>query len=130
MHTTALLCTAILGVLVFGLGSLISALRFAEQRLAGHADDPGNLLHKVVRAHGNATEYAPFLAVLFLYLGTQAPSRAVLGLIIAATACRLIHALGLIAWPSIARPNPARFIGAMGTYVCGLVLCLRLLLVF
>lgn len=122
MHTTALICTFVLGLLVFGLGFAISGLRFSESRLHGHSDDPGNLLHKVVRAHGNATEYAPFLAVLFLYVGAHSPSNTALGLIIGATVFRVVHAVGLVAWPTISKPNPFRFIGALGTYACGLLL--------
>lgn len=128
MHGAALICTAVLGLLVFGLGLGISALRFSLQRLSGHPDDPGDLLHKVVRAHGNATEYAPFLAALFLYLGSRSPSAVVVGLMVGATACRVAHAAGLVAWPSLARPNPLRFVGALGTYLCGLGLCLSLVL--
>lgn len=127
MHPTALICTAVLGVLVFGLGLAISGLRFSEKRLVAHSDDPHNLLHKVVRAHGNATEYAPFLAVLFLYLGAHDPSDLTIWLMVAATSARVAHATGLIAWPSIAQPNPLRFVGALATYVCGLALCVRLL---
>jgi uncharacterized protein len=130
MHTIALVCTLILGVLVFGLGLAISSLRFKENRLSAYSGDPGNFLHRVVRAHGNATEYAPFLAVLFLYLGTHAPSSTVLWLMTGATASRVIHAIGLIAWPSIAKPNPFRFVGALGTYACGLGLCLSLIWAF
>lgn len=122
MHTTALVCTVVLGLLVFGLGFVISGLRFSEKRLFGHSGDPNNLLHKVVRAHGNATEYAPFLAVLFLYASTRSPSSAALWLIIAATTSRVVHAVGLVAWPSISKPNPFRFVGAVGTYVSGLAL--------
>jgi uncharacterized protein len=122
MHTTALVCSFVLGLLVFGLGFAISGLRFLEKRLHGHSSDPNNLLHKFVRAHGNATEYAPFLAVLFLYLGAHSPSSTVLWLIIGATACRVVHAIGLLAWPSISQPNPFRFVGALGTYACGLAL--------
>lgn len=130
MHATALVCTFILGILVFGLGFAVSWLRFAEKRSFGYADDPRNLLHRVVRAHGNAIEYAPFLAVLFLYLGSGPATGATLWLILGATASRVLHAIGMLAWPSIAKPNPARFVGALGAYVCGLALCLRLVLVF
>jgi hypothetical protein len=30
---------------------------------------------------------------------------------------------GLVAWPSMGRPNPIRFVGALGTYLAGLGLC-------
>ena len=127
MNPTALTCIAVLGLLVFGLGAAISLLRLRDRRLAGHADDPSNLLHKLVRAHGNTTEYAPFLAVLFLVLGSREPAPSTLWLIVAATAFRVLIVIGLIAWPTMARPNPLRFIGALGAYVTGAALCVALL---
>jgi hypothetical protein len=33
-----------------------------------------------------------------------------------------------VAWPSLDRANPARFVGALGTYVLGLALSIALLL--
>ena len=128
MHTIALVCTAILGLLVFGLGLAVSVFRFRERRSTGRVDDPANTLHKLVRAHGNTTEFAPFLAVLILYLGTQAPSVVTLGLMVAATASRVLLVVGLVAWPTLARPNPARFAGALGTYIFGIALSLAVLI--
>lgn len=123
MHTVPLLCTAVLGLLVFGLGFAISALRFRASHLIGYPDDPTNLLHKVVRAHGNTTEYAPFLAVLFLYAGAHSPSPLALGLVVAATLARVLVVVGLVAWPRLDRPNPVRFVGALTTYLAGVALC-------
>lgn len=127
MNPTALVCTAVLGLLLFGLGLAVSGLRFRARRLAGHADDPADLLHRVARAHGNTAEYAPFFAVLFVYLGSHDPGPGVVGLIVAATASRVLLAVGLVAWPSLARPNPLRFVGALGTYFTGAALCIELL---
>ena len=31
--------------------------------------------------------------------------------------------VGLVAWPRLGRPNPARVVGALGTYLCGAALC-------
>ncbi len=127
IHPVAPACTAILGLLVFGLGLAVSAFRFREQKGTGHVDDPANMLHKLIRAHGNTTEFAPFLAVLFLYLGARDPSPAILGLVVAATVCRVLLVVGLVAFPTLARPNPVRFIGALGTYLLGMALILSLL---
>ncbi|RQS94250.1 MAPEG family protein [Burkholderia contaminans] len=121
IHPVALVCTAILGLLLFGLGLVVSVTRFRCTTSAGCAPDPANGLHKIVRAHGNTAEYAPFL-----YFGTHAPSRAILALIVAATACRCLIVIGLLAWPTMANPNPVRFVGALGTYLCGAALCLAL----
>ena len=128
MHIVALICTAILGLLLFGLGLAVSVCRFSDRRSMGYVDDPANRLHKLVRAHANTTEFAPFLAVLILYLGAHAPSAVVLGLMVAATVSRVLLVIGLVAWPTLARPNPARFVGALGTYVFGAALCIALLL--
>lgn len=125
MHPVALICTAILGLLIFGLGLAISVLRFRTRRGSGSTGDPADLLHRVVRAHANTAEYAPFLAVLFLYLGANDPTPVALGLMIAATASRVLLVPGLIAW-RMDRPNPLRFIGALGTYLAGAALCVML----
>ncbi len=126
IHPVALVCTAILGLLLFGLGLVVSVMRFRHTTGSGCASDPTDGLHKIVRAHGNTAEYAPFLAVLFLYFGAHDPSRAIVSLIVAATACRCLLVIGLLAWPTMDRPNPLRFIGALGTYLCGAALCVAL----
>ncbi|PZP30659.1 MAG: hypothetical protein DI603_14115 [Roseateles depolymerans] len=127
VHPLALACTALLGLLLFGLGLAVSGLRFRAKHLCGCSSDPADPLHRASRAHGNTAEYAPYLAVAFLYLGAHQPSTLSLGLIVAATASRVLLAIGLIAWPSMARPNPLRFIGALGTYATGIALSLQLL---
>ncbi|AOI97074.1 MAPEG family protein [Burkholderia sp. AU33545] len=126
IHPVALVCTTILGLLLFGLGLTVSVTRFRHTTGSGCASDPTDGLHKIVRAHGNTAEYAPFLAVLFLYFGAHDPSRAIVSLIVAATACRCLLVIGLLAWPTMGKPNPLRFIGALGTYLCGAALCVAL----
>lgn len=127
MNYVVLICVAVLGLLLFGLGVSVSMMRFRVRTGCGCESDPRNLLHKLVRAHGNTAEYAPFLAVLFLYLGAQSPTPAILSLIVAATVCRCLLVIGLLAWPSMDRPNPLRFAGALGTYATGIALSLGLL---
>lgn len=130
MNALVLICVAILGLLLFGLGLAVSAARFSERTGSGCKPDPANLLSKLVRAHGNTAEYAPFLAVLFLYAGSHAPTRIELALIVGATTSRCLLVVGLLAWPSMSMPNPARFAGALGTYLCGMALCVALLIPF
>lgn len=48
---------------------------------------------------------------------------ALLGLLVAATACRMLLVIGLVAFARTDRPNPVRFIDALGTHVAGLGLC-------
>jgi uncharacterized protein len=121
MHV-AMVCTALLGLLVFGLGLGVSALRGASKTIIGHSLDPTDRLHKLVRAHANACEYAPMLAVLMLLLGGRPLPPWMLWVFAAATLSRYLHAAGMLLSPSLDRPQPLRFAGALGTYVCGLVL--------
>ncbi|EEA02767.1 conserved hypothetical protein [Burkholderia sp. H160] len=127
MNNIALACVAVLGLLLFGLGLLVSMMRFREGTTSGCAEDPANLLHKLIRAHGNTAEYVPFLAVLFLFLGARSPSTVTVSLMVIATLCRYLLVLGLVAYPTMAKPNPLRFVGGLGTYAAGIGLCLALL---
>ena len=127
MNSTALACTAALGLLLFALGLSVSILRSRVGVLSGYAPEPDQLLTKLVRAHSNTAEYAPFLAVLILYLGSQHPPHWQLWCMAGATACRLLLVVALIAWPSMSKPNPARAVGALGTYAFGVALCVALL---
>lgn len=126
LHPVALYCTAALGALLFLLGLAVSICRFRSGVGAGPAPERNALLNKVIRAHANTAEFAPFLAVLFLYFGWRGPSELVVNLIIAVTVCRFLLVIGLVAWPSLGRPNPARFVGALGTYLLGAALCVAM----
>jgi uncharacterized membrane protein YecN with MAPEG domain len=121
--TTALVCVALLGVLLFGLGFAVSMTRGRTNTAIGSSGEPTDSLHKLVRAHGNTSEYAAMLAVLILMLGTRNPSSWALAAMIGATASRYLLAAGIIASPTLEKPHPLRFIGALGTYAFGLVLC-------
>ena len=127
--TAALVCTALLGLLVFGLGLGVSALRGSTSTNIGHQLDPSDRLHKMVRAHGNAVEYAPMLAVLMLAIANRGCTRWMVWTFVAATVFRYLHAAGMLLSPSLDRPQPLRFVGALGTYVTGLLLVVALLLV-
>jgi uncharacterized membrane protein YecN with MAPEG domain len=124
---TALVCVSLLGILLFGLGFAVSLTRARTERIVGASDDPADGLHKLVRAHGNTSEYAGMLAVVILLLGTREPSIWATVSMIGATASRYLIAIGLVVSPSLAKPHPLRFAGALGTYLFGLGLCLLLL---
>ena len=127
--TAALVCTALLGLLVIGLGLGVSTLRGSTSTNIGHKLDPGDPLHKMVRAHGNATEYAPMLAILMLAIAGRGATPWMVWTFVAATLSRYLHAAGMLLSSSLDRPQPLRFVGALGTYVTGLALVVALLLV-
>jgi len=127
--TAALVCTALLGLLVFGLGLGVSTLRGSTSTNIGHKLDPGDPLHKMVRAHGNAAEYAPMLAILMLAIAGRGATPWMVWTFVAATLSRYLHAAGMVLSSSLDRPQPLRFVGALGTYVTGLLLVVALLLV-
>ena len=124
----AVFCTGMLGLLVFGLGFGVSALRGSSRTNFAYTVDPTDRLYKLVRAHGNAVEYAPMLALLTWYLGAHQPGRFVVWTFVVATLCRYLHALGMILAKSLDGVDPLRFMGALGTYVTGIVLVVAVLL--
>lgn len=128
--TTATVCISILAALVLLLGMNVSRIRGDRQRHGGaqFPTDPSDLLFKAVRAHGNASEYVPTLAVLVLVVGTHHPAAWLVGATVAVTASRLLHAYAIYASPTLERQSPTRLVAAMGTYVFGLVLVVGALL--
>jgi len=128
MNSTALACTTVLGLLLFVLGLATSIERSRVGALTGYASEPDRLLTKLVRAHGNTAEYVPFLAVIFLYIGAQNAPQWQIWCMVGATVCRLLLVVGLLAWPSMSKPNLARAIGGTGTYIFGTALCVALII--
>ncbi len=122
----ALVSTAVLGFLLFGLGLTVSLMRGKYNIHIGHPEDPQHILHRIIRAHANTAEYAPFLAIMFLYLGSHQPTAWVLWAIGLTTAARVLIVIGLLTAGTLTRPHPVRFIGALGTYVGGLALSVAL----
>jgi uncharacterized membrane protein YecN with MAPEG domain len=84
-------------------------------------------MNKAVRAHGNAAEYVPIFVALFLYFLLAGAGGWIEWVAIIVTACRVLHALGMLMTQSFNRPpHPLRAIGALGTYVGGLMLGIAL----
>ncbi len=125
---TALICIGLLGLLVFGLGFAVSMMRGRTNTVSGFSDDPSDPLHKLVRAHGNTAEYAAMLAILIFVVGSRSPATWSLWCMGLATASRYLIAAGLILSPTLDKPHPLRFVGAIGTYLSGFALCAALLL--
>ena len=125
----AILCTVVLGLLLFGLGLNVSIARKRHAKGVGHDLGPDDPVHHAVRAHGNMAEYAPFLAALFLwYAAHDAPSWINVTIAIA-TLARLLTVAGLLWGGPLDQANPLRAVGALFTYLAGLVLTAALLVV-
>jgi uncharacterized membrane protein YecN with MAPEG domain len=122
------LCSAMLVILYFVLAFNVSRLRASKRIGIGMGDHPSGILHKSIRVHGNAAEYIPIFVLLFLYFNWVAASGWVMWAVIAATVCRFLHPLGMFMSPDLGKPQVFRFIGAVGTYICGLALGIALLL--
>lgn len=116
-----ILCIALLGLLVVGGGFYVSLCRSKGRVIHGYPSDPDDPLHRAVRAHGNATEYVPVMALVIYIIAQLNPPAWVVGVIIAFTVARYLNFIGL-AGASLAKPNPARFLGSLFTYILGLVL--------
>lgn len=125
MHV-GIVCTAVLGLLLFGLGLHVSLLRQRTGRTIGCDTSPIDPLHRAVRAHGNTAEYTPFFAVLFLWFAMHPGPAWVSIVIVLATIARLLLVAGLLWGPSLDKPNPMRFLGALLTYLTGIALVVRL----
>ena len=128
MNLIAVDCVVALGALIFGLGFATTALRTKSGALTDSGSDPAAPLYKFVRAHGNTAEYAPFLAVLILYLGDHNPATWVVLTMVAATLFRYLLVAGMIFPATMARPSPLRVIGAIGTYCAGAALCVAMII--
>ena len=122
------ICVSILAALVFLLGFLISMVRVKTGILyyGDSLDDPTSLLTKAVRALGNTAEFAPILAVMFLYLATTTPDNWVLWTIVIATISRVLMVLGFLTAGTLKKINPLKAAGATGTYLSGLALCVAM----
>ena len=124
-----LICIGILGLLTIGLGLGVSLNRRSSKRSVGVPDDPTSKLLKYSRAHGNTVEYAPMLALLIWILAETGASGWVHWVMLGATVSRVLIVAGLVLPASLnTLPNPARFYGALGTYVFGLTLAVLVLI--
>jgi uncharacterized membrane protein YecN with MAPEG domain len=126
--TLTLLSIATLGLLVFLLGANVT--RHRAQRGASGTQmptDPSDRLLIAQRAHGNAAEYAPMLAVLLVVASALSDGWWVPALAVAAVVSRLLHAFGMLRSTTLATHGPLRDAGAMGTYLTGVALSVTIL---
>jgi uncharacterized membrane protein YecN with MAPEG domain len=118
-----LICIALLGFLVVGLGFAVSMTRSRTDTMFGSTADPEDILYKMTRAHGNTIEYAPMIALLIFILSQSPQSDWILWCMILVTFFRYLFVAGIIFPKSMAQANPVRFLGALGTYLTGFGLC-------
>ncbi|MDJ0921309.1 MAG: MAPEG family protein [Henriciella sp.] len=127
MHTTILICSASLAILTLLLAVWTSIQRGSSKTIAyGAALEPTSAMAKAQRAHGNAAEYAGLLIALFLVVGFAYQGRDLGAVaswtIIAVTVARVIHAIGFLICETLEKPHALKALGALVTYIGGLVL--------
>ena len=124
MSTTVVLCSALMGILVFVLGANVTRHR-AIRGKSGEPQmptDPADRLLIAQRAHGNAAEYVPALVALLIVCSTLTAGWWLDALAIVAAAARCTHAYGMLSAKTLAAHGPLRDAGAMFTYLSGVAL--------
>lgn len=118
--TTAIICTALLAALLWALSINTSRNRGkAADQIPTRPDDP---LFVAMRAHGNAAENNPMLAVLMLLVGSRDPATWMLVLMGVVTAARFGHAVGVLHSGDMSAETPIRLVSAVVTALGGLAL--------
>ena len=127
MHSTILICAASLVILTLLLAFWTSIQRGSSKTVSYNAPlDPTSAMAKAQRAHGNCSEYAGLLIGLFLVVGFAYQGRdlgaVVSWTIIIVTVSRFVHALGFLTCSTLEKPHVFKAIGALLTYLGGLIL--------
>ncbi len=125
MSNITVISIALLGILVFVLGANVTRHR-AIRGATGNQQpsDPADRMYIAQRAHGNASEYVPTLIGLLIVCSVLTDGWWLDALSIAAAAARYLHAGGILTSKTLANHGPVRDLGAMGTYVVGIALCI------
>lgn len=125
MNTLQIVCVALLALPVFVLGANVTRHRAIRGNTGNQQPtDPADRMFIAQRAHGNATEYVPTLAVLIFICGSLSSGWWVDVLAVAAVAARYLHAIGMLTSKTLASHGPVRDAGAMGTYLSGIALAI------
>jgi uncharacterized membrane protein YecN with MAPEG domain len=123
MTTVPVVSIALMGVLLFLLGANVTRHRAIRGATGNQMpSDPADRMFIAQRAHGNASEYVPTLAVLIVVCATLTDGWWLNALAIAAATARGLHALGMLTSKTLAEHGPLRDAGAMGTYLTGVLL--------
>lgn len=128
MNTLQITCVALLGVLLFVLGANVTRHRAIRGNTGNQMPtDPADKMFIAIRAHGNAAEYVPTLAVLIIVCSMVTSGWWLDSLAGVALAARVIHAVGMLRSSTLAAHGPLRDIGALGTYLAGALLAVTAL---
>ena len=123
MNTIPVVCIALMGILLVALGANVTRHRAIRGATGNQMpSDPADRMFIAQRAHGNASEYIPTLAVLIIVCAVLTDGWWLNALAITALAARSLHAFGMLTSKTLASHGPVRDIGAMGTYVAGFAL--------
>lgn len=123
MTTIPIVCIALMGIILFLLGANVTRHRAIRGDTGNQQPtDPADRMFIAQRAHGNAAEYIPTLAVLIVVCAFLTEGWWLNALAIAALAARSLHAVGMLTAKTLAGHGPVRDIGALGTYVTGVAL--------
>ncbi|NQY98709.1 MAG: MAPEG family protein [Henriciella sp.] len=127
MNSIILICSASLVILTLLLAFWTSMQRGSSKTIAyGAPLDPASGMAKAQRAHGNSAEYAALLIGLFVITGFAYAGRDLGGVVtwtmIAITVSRFLHAIGFLICETLEKPHVLKMIGALITYLGGLVL--------
>ena len=123
MTTIPVVCIALMGVLLFLLGANVTRHRVIRGATGNQQPtDPADRMYIAQRAHGNASEYVPTLAVLIVVCSALTDGWWLDVLAIAALAVRMLHAFGMLTAKTLASHGPVRDTGALGTYLTGVLL--------
>jgi len=123
MTTIPVVSIALMGILLMLLGANVTRHRAIRGATGNQMpSDPADRMFIAQRAHGNASEYIPTLAVLIVVCATLTDGWWLNALAIAAAAARGLHAFGMLTSKTLASHGPVRDAGAMGTYLTGIAL--------
>ena len=130
MHSTVIVCSAILVLLTLALALWTSIRRTSSNIIAyGTPLDPASAMAKAQRAHGNAAEYAGLLIGLFLIVGLAYEGRDLGALVtwtmIAVTLSRIVHAIGFLVCATLEKPHLLKVTGSVVTYIGGALLAVQ-----